>query len=740
MTNAVAIHVEDEKEWQEEIQTDIERSQLLYFREIIVKTSLEEVRGYLKLVSGPVVIILDLRLGGDNPNYKGYHWILEELEHFIGQNARTAVFVVSGQLNEGITETLIRRGIPEEHIFSKGDWPKERDRFVHAVKYAVDNMHKIAFRNISHGVSGKNIDTHLIHAFQEIQEGAATNEFQLGGEIILPMLIRTKSNNWDYNSVPDLTVLGQINNIYSCLGSLKTVASLERDTDVLAVESSRPGSGYECYQSVPFVKADIIQQQLQERGDKAIIAFIDSGIDVLHESFRDSSGQVTRILAVWDQRDSTGPVPEGMKLGTEHTETNINEYIRLGVVPPALTPGKSDHGTHVASIAAGKACGAFAGGLAPESKIIVVIPALDFIPGKPYSIGYSHSHLLALQYIKTVAQQRKLPVVINVSQGQNAGAHDGTSVLEKGFDGITNSGQEPGIVLVKSAGNERNQRGHAHILIASHAVEALSWESTAPYGRKEVIDLWFKASDVFKFRLVNPDKEESSLITLLRPSENGQFSSGNSYKIHYNRYDPDNGDSHVCISILAGEAAAIQTGAWRLDITSEQVKTDAGIHAWLERNNIRSTVFTNHISEEVTISIPGTANHIITVGAVGSSAPLRLANYSAYGPTRDNRKKPDLVAPGVNISAAESLSTNQVSEKTGTSMAAPHVSGAIALLFSYWQKQEGKIPNWQQFNSAQVHAAITQSVQFYNPHWNRGIGYGLLDVETLLRQLISTES
>ena len=131
----------------------------------------------------------------------------------------------------------------------------------------------------------------------------------------------------------------------------------------------------------------------------------------------------------------------------------------------------------------------------------------------------------------------------------------------------------------------------------------------------------------------------------------------------------------------------------------------AGNSGYVTLNERQSDV--SQFSAAITINDPGNAEKAITVGSTHRDSPHTngISYFSSRGPTGDGRPKPDLVAPGERITSAaggQNLKDIQRAqfpnydgaavyiEDSGTSMSAPHVSGAIAAFLSVQREYLGK--------------------------------------------------
>ena len=130
----------------------------------------------------------------------------------------------------------------------------------------------------------------------------------------------------------------------------------------------------------------------------------------------------------------------------------------------------------------------------------------------------------------------------------------------------------------------------------------------------------------------------------------------------------------ICCEKLVNEGTVVVAAAGNLGqalFTSTDSSTSAGFRM-------------------VNITDPGNAELVITVGATHRNRPhdYGVSYFSSKGPTGDGRLKPDLVAPGEKI--VSTSIDNSMERMDGTSMAAPHVSGAAALILARHRELIGK--------------------------------------------------
>jgi hypothetical protein len=123
-----------------------------------------------------------------------------------------------------------------------------------------------------------------------------------------------------------------------------------------------------------------------------------------------------------------------------------------------------------------------------------------------------------------------------------------------------------------------------------------------------------------------------------------------------------------------------------------------------------------------TISITGAAKNVIAVGAV--TATHEILDLSSRGPAKDGRVKPDVVARG-GTSVLSSVPINSYATTSGTSMAAPVVTGVAALITEQWRKTFATTPKPEQLKAL----IIAGAEDLGNPGPDYTYGFGLVNAK-----------
>ncbi len=402
-------------------------------------------------------------------------------------------------------------------------------------------------------------------------------------------------------------------------------------------------------------------------GKGVIVGIIDSGIDYRHPEFLTKEGK-TRILSIWDQA-----------LDKIFTEQDINAALSLSREESIdLLPHQDliGHGTHVAGIAAGN------GGVAPGSSIV----AVKLAGRGSASYGNTVDIMLAVKYVIDFAQERKMPIAINISFGTNNGSHDNQSLFEEYLDDSALRWKNS---IVIPTGNEGSDNHHYFNQLMQDQI--LDIEFTVAAGLPSVyLTLWKDYIDIFDVELIAPNGSSTGRVKYV---PNGslpkrEFILDNTQVfIYFGEPTPYNASTEIYIELKPFTMTT--EGVWKLRLYGTSIVLGF-FDIWLPITEAvtKKTAFTEP-TPDVTLTVPSTAMGVISVGGY-DPARNSAADFSGRGFSRRfNYVKPDLVAPATNITSASV--GGGYTPQSGTSMAAPFVTGSCALLME-WGITNGNNP------------------------------------------------
>lgn len=449
-------------------------------------------------------------------------------------------------------------------------------------------------------------------------------------------------------------------------------------------------------------------------GQGVYMAILDSGIDYTDPMFRYADG-TTKIAWLWDQgkradAEKGEKPPQGFFTGVEYSRKMLNENLQKN--SERLTTDVTGHGTNVAKIAVQGA---------PESELIVV--KLDTARGTyPSTV----SLLRAFTYVAKKAQAENMPVAINLSYGNTYGAHDGSSLLERFIDNITEVGRN---VICIGAGNEGASAGHFAGKLSENEIQRISF-AMGTYERSFSLQLWKWYADRMDISILSPAGEQYLIRNQNAGGEAQQaVMEQTKLLIFSGRPQPYRKREEVYIDFIPAETY-LNTGIWTIEITPRRI-VNGELRLYMPSAVVRSenTRFLLP-SPAQTLTIPSTAQKVITVGAYNAY----VRSYAAFSGRGDagsdwaENSKPDLAAPGVNIRIGEGEGGAVVS---GTSYATPFVTAAAALLMEYGIVQGNDPFLYGEKVKAYLHAGARQ-LPGYDMWPNDQVGWGALCVSESL--------
>ncbi len=496
---------------------------------------------------------------------------------------------------------------------------------------------------------------------------------------------------------------------------------------------------------------------------KVLVGVVDvHGFDFAHPDFLDEDGD-TRFVRIWDQGGNSRPGPSafgyGAEIKHEHMGAALAAADDVGLAATELEPQSQmlpgSHGTHVAGIAAGDS------GVCPDALIAGVLIALPQEDLDRRSSFYDSTRLAhAVDYLFALGEELGLPVSVNISLGTNGHAHDASSATSRWIDhALATAGRS----VCVAAGNAAQEApvgpgdwgyvmGRIHSgdqLTEERDTTTLEWivvgDGIADISENE-LEIWYSPQDRMAVELKAPGSDE--WIGPVEPGEyveNRALPNGTFVSLYNELYAPANGHNYIAcyLSPYFSEdgVVGVAAGAWKVRLTGQDLRAGA-FHGWIERDDPRRVgrlgseeawAFPSFFAkgtfvDRYSVSSLACGQRIVSV-ANFDPAEERVHITSSQGPTRDERAKPDVAAPGTAVVAANGFNpkTDWIS-MTGTSMASPFVAGVVARMLQLEPR----------LTAAQINGVLRRTAVPLDPEsfdWRDDSGFGRVDPQACLEEV-----
>lgn len=479
----------------------------------------------------------------------------------------------------------------------------------------------------------------------------------------------------------DRSIVGNTNEYFFQFRNVPKLYGLMQEGGMLA-------GGFDPNSLIASGITQIQREPLALTGRGVIICVIDTGIDYTNPAFRNPDG-TSRILAIWDQTIQEGSPPEGFQYGTEYTKEAIDRALEAedaySVVP---SRDENGHGSMMAGVAAGSRVsgGLTYQGAAPDADIVVVrlkeckqyLRDFYMVPEKVPAYQ-ENDIMLAVQYADGFAVPFQKPVVICLGLGTSYGDHTGTAPLARYLDLVAVKRSR---AVVLPGGNEGNALHHYQGRLGDRNGDSISVEVRVEAGNDGfIMELWGSIPDAYTVSVRSPGGETIPRIRLgVRESI--------TYSFVYERTrvtiagtlaDPVSGEELILLRLQDPTP-----GIWTFQVSAVGDIHNGVFHVWLPISQFLSApAYFLEPSPYVTMTDPSFAKNAISVSTYDSDNNSFYIN-SGRGFSRTGDIKPDLAAPGVNVSTIRG-------KASGSSLAAAITAGAAAQFLQWAVAEENNI-------------------------------------------------